>query len=193
MSASSNYLVTFTPSTKAAFLQHLRENPTNRRITQTDKDALIEWLTNLHKRPSSQKEFSRRNYILKTFTWDEKTQKLFTIAKTDEEKSHTVVTEDAIADVVEFVHESNKHDGWDATWKDISSSYYGILRSDVIRLLKQCQTCALTPSKRLKGSAATMQSSQPIDHEFLDFLSTGDVQYDISALDVQENGEHSGE
>ncbi len=159
MSTSSNNLVTFTPSTKAAFLQYLRENPTNRRITQTDRDILIEWLTNPHKRPSSQKEFSRRNYIWKTFTWDEKTQNLFAVAKQDEEKDRTVVTEDAIADIVEFVHESNKHGEWDATWKDISSSYYGILRSDVIRLLKECQTCALNPSKRPKDSAATIQSS----------------------------------
>ena len=175
MSTSSNNLVTFTPGIKAAFLQYLREHPTNRRITQTDRDILIEWLTNPHKRPSSQKEFSRRHYIWKTFTWDEKTQNLFAVAKKDEEKDRTVVTEDAIADVVEFVHESNKHGGWDATWKDISSSYYGILRSDVIRLLKQCQTCALNPSKRPKGSAAIMQSSQAIDHEFLDLLSTGDL------------------
>ena len=47
-----------------------------------------------------------------------------------------MVTEDAIVDVVELVHESNKYGGWDAIWKDISSLYYGILRLDVIRLLK---------------------------------------------------------
>ena len=193
MSTSSNNPVTFTPSTKADFLRYVHENPTNRRITQTERDSLIEWLTNPHKRPSSQKEFSRRNYIWKTFTWDEKTQTLFAVTKPDEEKDRKVVTEDTIADVVECVHEGNKHGGWDATWKDISSSYYGILRSDVIHLLKQCQTCALNPSKRPKGSAATMRSSQPIDHEFLDFLNTGGVQYDISAWDAQENGEHSGE
>ncbi|KAL2042632.1 hypothetical protein N7G274_004391 [Stereocaulon virgatum] len=193
MCTPSNNLVTFTSSTKTAFLQHLREKSTNRHITQTDKDIIIEWLTNPHKRPSSQKEFSRRNYILKTFAWDEKTQSLFAAAKTDAAKDRTVVTENTIADVVEFVHGNNKHGGWDATWRDISSSYYGILRSDVIYLLKQCQTCALNPSKRPKGSAATIPSSQPIDHEPLGFLSTGEVEYDISAWDVQENGEHSGE
>ena len=184
MSSPSYNLITFTPSTKAAFLQHIRENPTNRRITLTDKDILIEWLTNPHKRPASQKEFSRRNYILKTFAWDGKTQNLFVAAKTHREKDRTVVTENMIADVVEFVHESNKHGGWDATWRDISNSYYGILRSDVIHLLKQCQTCALNPSKRPKGSAATMQSSQQIDHESSDFMGTGEKDYDIPAWDV---------
>ena len=174
-----NNLVTFTPSTKAAFLQRLRDNPTNRRITRTDKDIVVEWLTNPNKRPSSQKEFSRRNYILKTFTWDEETQILSAVAKSDKEKDRTVVTEDMIADVVEFIHENNKHGGWDATWKGVSSLYYGILRSDVIYLLKECQTCALNPSKRPKGFVTTMRSSQPIDQELLDFIHPGDVQYDI--------------
>ena len=188
MSTSSNNLVTFTPSTKTAFLQHLCENPTNRRITQIDKDILVEWLTNPHKRPSSQKEFSRRNYIWKTFTWDEKTQNLLAAAKTNKEKNRKVVTEDKIADIVELVHESNQHGGWDATWKDISCSYYGILRSDVIHLLKQCQICALNPSKRPKGSEAMVRNSSSVDHQFLD-CQTEDVQHDIIAWDVEENGE----
>ncbi len=181
MDTPSKNLVTFTKRTKATFLEYLRENPTNRRLNQSDKDILIEWLTNPHKRPSSQKEFSRRNYIWKTFTWDERTQDLLAVAKTDEEKNRTVVTEDNIADIVEFVHESNQHGGWDATWKDISSSYHGILRSDVIHLLKQCQTCALNPSKRTKGSVSTIRSSQSIDDKYLDFLDMGNVQYDIPA------------
>ena len=115
MSTSSKNPITFTPSTKADFLRYVHENPTNRRITQTDRDSLIEWLTNPHKRPSSQKEFSRRNYIWKTFTWDEKAQTLFAVTKPDEEKDRKVVTEDTIADVVECVYEGNKHGGWDTT------------------------------------------------------------------------------
>ena len=189
-STSSDDLATLTPSTRAAFLQYLLDNPNNRRVSQTDKEILIDWLTNPHKRPLSQKEFSRRNYVRKTFAWDEKTQNPFAPAKTDKDKDRTVVTEDMIADVVEFVHKGNDHAGWDATWKDISTSYYGILRSDVIFLLKQCQICASNPSKRPKGSAATMLSSQPVDHDVLDFVTTGDVQYDISAWDVQENEKH---
>ena len=193
MTARSDDAVSFTSSTKASFLQYLREHPSNRRITQTDKDVLIEWLTDPHKRPSSQKEFSRRNYIWKTFAWNKKTQTLFAVAKTAEEKDRTVITEDMIADAVEMVHESNRHAGWDATWKDISSSYHGILRSDVIHLLKQCQICALNPSKRPKGSASTMGNPQPIDHEFLEFLGTGNVQCEIPAQDLQNYGEHLDE
>ncbi|KAL9014437.1 MAG: hypothetical protein Q9173_000919 [Seirophora scorigena] len=112
----------FTPSTRALFLQHLRENPHNRRVTQTNKELLTEWLTDPHKQPLSQKEFSRRNYVLRTFLWDEQAQNILVSAKTEGEKHRLVVTEDKIADVVEFVHESNKHGGWDATWKDISNS-----------------------------------------------------------------------
>lgn len=192
MSASSSDLVTLTSSTKAAFLQYLRDNPNNRRVSQTDKEILIDWLTNPHKRPASQKEFSRRNYVWKTFAWDETTRNLVAAAKTNEDKNRMVVTDDMIADVVEFVHEGNGHGGWDATWKDVSTSYYGILRSDVIFLLRQCQICAANPSKRPKDSAATMLSSQPVDHEVLNFLDT-EMQYDIAAWDVPENEKHPGE
>jgi hypothetical protein len=195
-SASSNDAVTFTLSTREAFLQHLRGNPNNRRVSQSDKEILIEWLTNPHKRPSSQEEFSRRNYVRKTFAWDEKSQTLLAAAKKDGGEKRTVITTDMIADVVEIVHRDSGdegHGGWDATWEDVSTSYYGILRSDVIFLVKQCQFCAENPSKRPKGSATTMLQFQQTDHEFLDFLNTGDVQYNNSALDVPENDKHGGE
>ena len=195
-SASSNDSVTFTPGTRVAFLQHLRENPNNRRVSQSEKEIVIEWLTNPHKRPSSQEEFSRRNYVRKTFTWDGKSQTLLAVAKEDEVKTRTVITTDMIAAVVETVHEDSGnqgHAGWDTTWKEVSTSYYGILRSDVIFLVKQCQVCARNPRKRPKGSAATMLQFQQADHEFVDFLNTGDVQYDNSALDVPENNKHRGE
>lgn len=195
-SASSNDSDTFTLGTRVAFLQHLRESPNNRRVSQNDKEMLIEWLTNPHKRPSSQEEFSRRNYVRKTFAWDEKSQTLLAVAKKDEGKNRMVITTDMIANVVEIVHKQSGdhgHGGWDATWKDVSTSYYGILRSDVIFLVKQCQVCAGNPSKRPKGSAARMLQFQQTDHEFVDFLDTGNVQYDNSALDVLENDKHGGE
>jgi hypothetical protein len=188
--------VTFTLGTRVAFLQHLRENPNNRRVSQSEKEILIEWLTNPYKRPSSQEEFSRRNYVRKTFAWDEKSQTLLAIAKEGKGKNRTVITADMIADVVETVHEDSGdqgHAGWDTTWKEVSTSYYGILRSDVIFLVKQCQVCAENPRKRPKGSAAAMLQFQQADHEFVDFLNTGDLQYDNSALDIPENDKHGGE
>ncbi|PGH05437.1 LOW QUALITY PROTEIN: hypothetical protein GX51_02961 [Blastomyces parvus] len=45
-------LVAFNENTKSSFLQHLRENPTCRRISQKDIEIRIEWLTNPHKQPS---------------------------------------------------------------------------------------------------------------------------------------------
>ncbi len=195
-SASSSDSVTFTLGTRAAFLQHLRENPNNRRVSQSDKEILIEWLTNPHKRPSSQEEFSRRNYVRKTFAWDEKSHTLLAVAKEDEGKNRAVIITDMIADVVETVHKESGpsgHAGWDTTWKNVSTSYYGILRSDVIFLVKQCQVCAGNPCKRPKGSAATVPQIQQTSHEFIDFLNTGDVQYDTSALDVQEYNKYGTE
>jgi len=161
----STTLVTFTSKTKSAFQQHMRENPNNRRVSQTDKETVVEWLKNPHKRPLSQKDFSRRHYVWKAFSWDEKTQGLLAVAKGDEEKGRAVVAEDMIADLVESVHEGNGHAGWDATWNNINTTYHGIPRSDVIYLLKQCQICAFKPSKRPKGAAATIPSSQSASHE----------------------------
>ncbi|KAH6618286.1 hypothetical protein B0J18DRAFT_437032, partial [Chaetomium sp. MPI-SDFR-AT-0129] len=73
-SKGSNNTVTFKPSTQAEFLRHLEKNPNRRRICQPEKQNLIDWLCNSHALPSSQKEFSRRNYVKKTFTWDESGQ-----------------------------------------------------------------------------------------------------------------------
>ncbi|KFY02426.1 hypothetical protein V490_00511 [Pseudogymnoascus sp. VKM F-3557] len=195
-SASRHDSVTFTLDTRAAFLQHLIENPNNRRVSPSAKEDLIEWLTNPHKRPSSQEDFSRRNYVRKTFAWDEESRSLLAIAKKDEGKVRTVVTTDMIVDVVEMVHKvsgDSGHGGWDATWKNVSTSYYGILRSDVIFLLKQCQLCTQNPSKRPKGTAATMLHFQPTGHELGGNLNTGDMQHHNSTLDVPENNEHRGE
>ncbi|TGO07452.1 hypothetical protein BTUL_0275g00140 [Botrytis tulipae] len=186
-SASLNNFAAFNRVTREVFSQHLHENPHNRRVSQNDEDILIEWLTNPHKRPVSQEEFSRRNYVRKTFAWDEENQTLLAVAKKDEGRGRTVITTGMIADVVETVHINNGHAGWDATWKDVSTSYYGILRSDVIFLLKQCQVCAQNPSKRPKGSPTTILQPQHTDHESLNFLNIDDVQYDNPIVGKQEN------
>lgn len=127
-SCTSQDIATFTQTTKASFLQYLSEKPSNRRVSQNDREKIIEWLTNPVNRPSSQTEFSRRNYVRKSFIWDEGSQNLLAKAHTIGGENRVVVTEDMIADTVEFVHESKGHSGWDATWKAISTSYYGILR-----------------------------------------------------------------
>lgn len=173
--------VTFSHATKEALLQCLRDYPSNRRVSSKERQSLIEWLTNPRKHPSSQQEFSRRNYVRKTFAWNEDTKDLFVFAKNEKRKDRIVVTEDMIPDVVESVHELNGHAGWDATWKDISSSYHGILRSDVIFLLKRCQVCAHDPCKRSKTSGTTNTDLQPSDREVLDFINPRELEIDPMA------------
>jgi hypothetical protein len=142
---------TSSPDTRAAFSTYLETHPNNRRVTRVEREDLIGWLTNHHAPPSSQKEFSRRNYVRKTFVWDEDGQVLAAVSK-DGRENRTVITEDNIIEAVELVHNSNGHAGWDATWRDVSRSYYGIMRADVIFLLKRCEVCAANPRKRPKGS-----------------------------------------
>lgn len=186
-SDSSNHPVAFSSSTRAIFLQYLHENPNNRRVSQAEKENLIEWLTNPHLRPSSQKDFSRRNYVRKTFSWDKEARILLAAAKEDKDKNRRVVTEDMIADIVEFVHENNGHTGWDATWKDVSSSYYGIPRADVVFLLKRCQRCVENPRKRPKGLSNAMLNSQLVDHTAYNFLNIDDLLFENSTSDELVN------
>lgn len=174
---SSQDLVSFHPQTKEAFLQYLLENPSSRRISRHDRENLLEWLTNPSKRPTSQAEFSRRNYIRRTFTWDAESQNLLANPKSGEGGHRVVVFEDRIADTVEWVHESNGHAGWDNTWKNISISYYGILRSDVIYLLKKCQICAHDPSKRPKRTRANVTDPSSV-HETQSNLENEGIERD---------------
>lgn len=162
-SNTSHNTETFGASTRTAFLNHVRQNPNNRRVSKADEEIIVEWLTNHAKRPSSQREFSRRNYVRKTFVWDENKQCLLAAGKNSQDKRRLVVTDDLIVDVVESAHAQNGHLGWDATWRDVSASYYGILRSDVIFLLKACQLCARDPSKYPKGASSNLrrQSTDP--------------------------------
>ncbi|KAL8367154.1 hypothetical protein RB599_010244 [Gaeumannomyces hyphopodioides] len=150
---------TSSPATKAAFSNYLETHPNKRRVTPVERGELIGWLTNLHAPPSSQKEFSRRNYVRKTFAWDEDGQMLVAVSKNGQE-NRAVITEDNIIEVVELVHTSNGHAGWDATWRDVSRSYYGIMRADVIFLLKRCDICVSNPRKRPKGSIWTSASPE---------------------------------
>jgi hypothetical protein len=187
--ATPNNNVIFSSNTTSDFLNHVRENPNKRRVSQTDREVIIEWLTNPSKRPSSQQEFSRRNYVQKAFTWDESTRSLLAAGKTSEGKRRMVVTENMIVEVVQSAHEQNNHLGWDATWRDVSTSYYGILRSDVIFLLKQCQICAQDPSKRPKGSATSKSKPQIFDSEVLQTIKTRNMQYDNEVWESVDSGE----
>jgi hypothetical protein len=182
----SNDTSIFSSSTKTGFLSYVRENPSNRRVSKRDREIIIEWLTNPAKRPSSQKEFSKRNYVRKTFEWDENTQSLLAIGKTGEDKRRMVVTDNLIVDVVESAHVQNGHLGWDATWRDVSTSFYGVLRSDVIFLLKECQLCTQDPRKRPKGASST-SSPQPFNPEVSQTVDGRDMQYGSEAWETLDN------
>lgn len=77
-------------------------------------------------------------------------------------------------DLVDSVHRQNSHAGWDATWATLSSSYYGVLRSDLIYLLRRCQICAENPSKRPKGSLPPTVSTQVVEGQHVESVDTRD-------------------
>ena len=147
----------FAESTKTSFREHMRTNPSKRRMSQSEKNNIISLLTDTHPSPLSQKEFSRRNYVRKQFFWDEQGGVLLANPKSSDGSNRNVVTEDDIPEVVAQVHQQCGHAGWDATWKAISSSYYGIIRSDLIYLLKNCRVCLPDPAKRPKNWATILE------------------------------------
>ena len=150
----------FSESTKAEFHQYIAQTPNNRRVSQQDKETILAWLTEPFKRPTSQQEYSRRNYVQKTFSWNTSSQTIFALPKNKDGPKREMVTVEEIVATVERVHDANNHAGWDATWRDVSNSYYGILRADVIFLLKRCPVCNCIPSKRPKGQSASRNDSE---------------------------------
>lgn len=150
--ATLDNLPLFTSEARTALADVIDERPSTRRISIAEKLNIVGWLTDPQRRPSTQEEFSRRNYVRKSFVWDKDGSRLLALDKNDPDRKRTVVTTDEIVAVVEQVHQANGHAGWDATWDDVNKRYYGILRSDVILLLKTCRICAQDPKKRPKGS-----------------------------------------
>ncbi|PHH65758.1 hypothetical protein CDD81_1485 [Ophiocordyceps australis] len=150
----------FVPDVRLAFAKYLRDYPNRRRVSEADKSSLIKWLVNTKTSPASQRESSRRHYVRKKFAWNHETKALEALAKGKSEKPRKVVIQAEIVDVIENVHGANGHAGWDATWKDVSGAYYGILRADVIFLLKRCHVCANNPRKRSKGFSLAMQQPE---------------------------------
>jgi hypothetical protein len=143
----------FTDTTKEEFTLYLIDNPNSRRLTYGDYLDTMSWLSDITRRPQNQADHSRRHYIQKTFRLNAEGR----LENRGTPRSHTgvdnwktVVTTDEILDRIQYFHVENGHLGWDATWKDVGSSTYGILRSDVIFLLKRCSVCLLNPSKAPK-------------------------------------------
>lgn len=181
----------FTSITRDYFKLYQSENPNKSRVTQSEREEIIAWLTDPSKHPSSQREFSRRNYVQSTFSWDEATKRLFARPKSGAAVNRLVVSEDMIIDAVEYVHIENEHAGWDGTWKAISTTYYGVPRADVVFLLKRCEVCCKDPCKRPKRfvNKRTRQTCQYKVHEMNPLTEHGGPSDDTSEAGGQQDGQ----
>ncbi|TFB01830.1 hypothetical protein CCMA1212_006527 [Trichoderma ghanense] len=146
------------PRVREEFKEYLKATPNKKHISQEEKYKLVAWLADPNAKPTCQKDYSRRNYAQKTYRWDENRQELWAIAKNDKGKDRIVITEDEILQVVEKVHTTN-HGGWDATWDRVNQKYCGIVRSDIIFLVKRCGLCQSDPRKKAKGLQAQEAAS----------------------------------
>ena len=135
----------------AEFAQHLADNPNNRRVTPSQYTDILSWLNYENRHPIGSAEHSRRNYVQRTFAWDAQQQQLYSIGTSGQEMRQVILT-DHIAECVDHIHHNIGHRGWDATWRTVSQVSYGIMRQDVIFLLRRCLVCATNPAKQPKGS-----------------------------------------
>ncbi|KAK1239900.1 hypothetical protein MKX08_007342 [Trichoderma sp. CBMAI-0020] len=172
------------PDVQREFRDYLQENTNKKHISAERKHSLIRWLADKDAKPQTQSDYSLRNYAFKTYRWDGARHILWGIGKPEAPEApaengkgkntwksgkggksskrcqdRVVVTEDEILNVVEKIHMSNDHGGWDATWDEVSSKYCGIVRSDVIFLLKRCYICTIKPRKQSRRNAAARESS----------------------------------
>ncbi|KAM0449843.1 hypothetical protein ACHAPV_006968 [Trichoderma viride] len=166
------------PQVQREFRHYLEENTNKKHISAERKHNLIRWLSDKDAKPQEQSDYSLRNYAFKTYKWDGTNHILWGIGKSEKPEKpakngkgkktwdsgkggkgsrkcqdRVVVTEDEILTVVEKIHMSNDHGGWDATWDEVSSKYCGIVRSDVIFLLKRCYICTIKPRKQSRRNA----------------------------------------
>lgn len=163
---------------RTQFAEHIDATQTKRRITVDSFNWLIELLADPPPRKRSQKDYSRRSYVLKTFEYRETEGILVAKRREGESQDRPVVIVDDIMRVVEEEHLRLGHAGWDATWKGVSSRYCGILRIDVIFLLKRCPACLKNPRKQSRGqrssqSPATAPPASSSDQN-LEHSSEGD-------------------
>src|SRR5439155_1505433 len=122
-----------------------------------------------------QQEFSRRNYIRKRFLWDTENQQLLAVPKANQIGHRVVITEDQIFEAVEEKHLEVNHRGWDTTWEALSASYYGVMRSDMIFLLKKCQICVQKASSPSKGPLSPIDSNPKFERVQVDLIDMGDI------------------
>ncbi len=181
----------FSPSVRVEFLQYIHQNPNSRRVSQTERELLIEHITSTVSQPANQRESSRRHYVRKNFIWDAEGGSLRAVPKGTQTKDREVVTMDNIVGVVEAVHRSNAHAGWDATWREVSSSFYGILRADVIFLLKRCPVCARDPRKRPKSHLPTMDQLDDAERHTECPNTLNDLLQDDLFLDIMRSDDAS--
>ncbi|KAH6603782.1 hypothetical protein Trco_007228 [Trichoderma cornu-damae] len=173
------------------FAKYVKETPNKKHISIDEKFRLIQWLINPLAKPSCQKDYSRRNYAQKTYKWDEARQILWAVAKNEKGKDRIVITEDEILQIVEKVHMVKEHGGWDATWEEVSRQYCGIVRSDIIFLLKRCDICLSNPRKRSKGTHPPTTATATAPAPALSFPTPPpeqQLEYDVGEYRIEDYG-----
>lgn len=97
---------------------------------------------------------------------------------TKSHKAQEVLAEPKILDVIIATHNSIGHPGQDATAKNVSQSYYGVSRKEVIFLVKLCEICHRKAHSKSKGPLVPIISTKLFERVqigLIDMRSTPDI------------------
>ena len=136
-------ICTYFPDDEVGFLEYLRSHPN--RFRPSDIIERNQWLRYINgeeaidAKGTKKKDHCRLTYyndngVLKTKGGDKE-----------------VVCDTEVAVYIQRCHEKISHAGIQATFKEVQSRYYGIVRKEVQRLLSHCRICHKTAASRARG------------------------------------------
>ena len=111
------------------------------------------------------------------FKTDELGLAIYTQATEHHLAERLVIMESSILDIIQEEHCRVGHSGVHGTWAGISKSFYGIIRTEVMWLLKRCQVCIRQAQNRSRGPLVPIVSTklfERIQVDLIDFRNEPD-------------------
>ena len=179
-STSNRPLEPFSSDARDGFTVYLIENKSKPRLTVTNKEDIISWLTDASRHPKDNKEANNRKQAKETFRWDSEKRILYTLPTEKHPQEREIVVESRIYEIIAYKHDLTGHAGMDATWSAIERHYYGIVRNEVRELVKKCQVCARKASNRSRGPLTPIvvfELFERVQVDLIDFRDTLDNEF----------------
>ena len=170
----------FNEATRTAFAAYLEVNEHRYQITDSTYEQYITYLTNALYEPSSRADQAKRAFVKTSFQMDEGGYALQACATERHKQARLVIMQSSIFDIIQEEHCRIGHAGVHPTWAAVSQGYYGIIRTEIIWLLKRCQICIRRARNRSRGPLipiVTTKLFERIQVDLIDFRNEPDNIY----------------